>query len=165
MLSNLHCPPHPPLQERRLPHYLSSAGSGVRKSASKLSSPSARTPTVTSGLKIGSLPSSLDRSSSLSGRRKTTTHGSWDSRFIVLQQVEIKTSDDLLSQLRVLGEGRRSGILFSYELKAELSCNGGLMKYRQSFNFAAPTKHQRHQLCLLDTIPLSASPQSHSPPG
>ncbi|KAM0981725.1 hypothetical protein ACFX2A_015027 [Malus domestica] len=106
MLSNLHSPPHPPLQEGRLPDWLSSAGGGVRKSASKLSSSSARTPTVTSGLKIGSLPFSLDRSSSLSGRRKTTTHGSWDSRFIVLQQVEIKTSDDLLSQLRVLGEGR-----------------------------------------------------------
>ncbi|KAM1089767.1 hypothetical protein ACFX13_017785 [Malus domestica] len=38
-----------------------------------------------------------------------------------------------------------------------------IMKYRQSINLAAPTKHQRHQLCLLDTIPLSASPQSHYP--
>ncbi|KAM1161150.1 hypothetical protein ACFX2B_000278 [Malus domestica] len=129
MLLNMYYPPHPPLQEGRLPHWLSSAGGGVRKSASKLSSPSAQTPTVTNGLKIGSLPSALDRSSSLSGHRKTTSHGSRDSRFIVLQQVEIKTSDDRLSQLRVLGEGRRSGILFSYELKAELSCNGGLMKY------------------------------------
>ncbi|KAM1883473.1 hypothetical protein ACFX13_004830 [Malus domestica] len=36
---------------------------------------------------------------------------------------------------------------FSYELKVELSCNGGLMKYRQSINFAAPTKHQ---LCSTD---------------
>ncbi|KAM2324698.1 hypothetical protein ACFX1X_024150 [Malus domestica] len=69
---------------------------------------------------------------------------------------------------------------FSYELKEEFSCNAGLMKYRQSINFAAPTKHQlcstdkasttstllvRHYptICLLDTIPLSASPQSHSP--
>ncbi|KAM1363727.1 hypothetical protein ACFX15_028073 [Malus domestica] len=104
-MSNLHCPLHPPLQEGRLPHWISSASSGVRKSASKLSSSSARTPTVTSGLKTGSLSSSLDRSSSLSGRKKTTTHESWDSRFIVLQQVEIKASDDLLSQLRVFGEG------------------------------------------------------------
>ncbi|KAM1853603.1 hypothetical protein ACFX15_009025 [Malus domestica] len=38
-----------------------------------------------------------------------------------------------------------------------------IMKYRQSINLAAATKHQRHQLCLLDTIPLSASPQSHYP--
>ncbi|RXH98895.1 hypothetical protein DVH24_011220 [Malus domestica] len=78
----------------------SSASSGVRKSVSKLSSPLARTPTVTSRLKTGSLSSSLDRSSSLSGRRKTATHESRDSRFIVLPHVEIKASDDLRLDLR-----------------------------------------------------------------
>ncbi|CAN6683756.1 unnamed protein product [Malus baccata var. baccata] len=78
----------------------SSASSGVRKSVSKLSSPLARTPTVTSRLKTGSLSSSLDRSSSLSGRRKTATHESRDSRFIVLPQVEIKASDHLRLDLR-----------------------------------------------------------------
>ncbi|KAM1883329.1 hypothetical protein ACFX13_004704 [Malus domestica] len=78
----------------------SSASSGVRKSVSKLSSPSARSPAVTSGLRTGSLSSSLDRNSSLSGRRKTATPEHRDSRFVVLPQVEIKAGDDLRLDLR-----------------------------------------------------------------
>jgi hypothetical protein len=75
----------------------SSGSSGIRKTVSKLSSPSARSPSVSSGLRAGSLSSSLDRSSSLSGRRKTGTPESRDSRFIVLPQVEIKAGDDVVS--------------------------------------------------------------------
>ncbi|XP_004293996.1 PREDICTED: 187-kDa microtubule-associated protein AIR9 [Fragaria vesca subsp. vesca] len=86
----------------------SSASSGVRKSVSKLSSSSARSPTVTSGLRSGSLSSSMNSSTSLSGRRKAATPESRkaatpegrDSRFIVLPKVEIKAGDDLRLDLR-----------------------------------------------------------------
>ncbi|XP_034210939.1 187-kDa microtubule-associated protein AIR9 isoform X3 [Prunus dulcis] len=78
----------------------SSASSGVRKSVSKVSFSSARSPTVTSGLRSGSLSSSLDRSSSLSGRRKAATPEGRDSRLIVLPKVEIKAGDDLRLDLR-----------------------------------------------------------------
>lgn len=78
----------------------SSGSSGIRKTVSKLSSPSARSPSVSSGLRAGSLSSSLDRSSSLSGRRKAGTPESRDSRFIVLPQVEIiKAGDDVVSTI------------------------------------------------------------------
>lgn len=78
----------------------SSGSSGIRKTVSKISSLSARSPTVSSGLRAGSLSSSLDRSSSLSGRRKVATPESRDSRFIVLPQVEIKAGDDVRLDLR-----------------------------------------------------------------
>ena len=74
----------------------SSGSSGIRKTVSKLSSPSARSPSISSGLRAGSLSSSLDRSSTLSGRRKAGTPESRDSRFIVLPQVEIKAGDDVV---------------------------------------------------------------------
>ncbi|KAF5475058.1 hypothetical protein F2P56_006904 [Juglans regia] len=73
----------------------SSGSSGIRKTVSKVSSSSARSPSVSSGLRARSLSSSLDRSSSLSGRRKVATPESWDSRFIALPLVEIKASDDV----------------------------------------------------------------------
>ncbi|KAE7996085.1 hypothetical protein FH972_000834 [Carpinus fangiana] len=78
----------------------SSGSSGIRKTVSKLSSPSARSPSISSGLRAGSLSSSLDRSSTLSGRRKAGTPESRDSRFIVLPQVEIKAGDDVRLDLR-----------------------------------------------------------------
>ena len=76
----------------------SSGSSTLRKVSSKLFSPSARSPAVTSGSKVGSLSSSMDRSSSFSGRRKAATPEGRDSRFIVLPQVEIKAGDDVVSK-------------------------------------------------------------------
>lgn len=78
---------------------LDSSGGSVRRSVSKVSSPlSARSPSVSSGLRARSLSSSSqDRSSALSGRRKGGTPDSRDSRFVVLPQVEIKASDDVVS--------------------------------------------------------------------
>ncbi|KAK3188669.1 hypothetical protein Dsin_028230 [Dipteronia sinensis] len=78
----------------------SSTSSVNKKTISKVSSPSARSPSISSGLRTGSLSSSLDRSSNLSGRRRTGTPESRDSRFIVLPQVEIKAGDDLRLDLR-----------------------------------------------------------------
>lgn len=92
----------------------SSGSSGIRRSVSKLSSPSSsRSPTVSSGLRGGSLSMSLDRSANLSGRRKvgTRTPESRDSRFIVLPQVEIKAGDDVVStvsaNLLIVHDGTR----------------------------------------------------------
>lgn len=73
---------------------------GSSKAVSKLSSPSARTPSISRGTKDGSLSGSRDRSSSLSGRRKTMTPESRDSRFIMLPQVEIRAGDDVRLDLR-----------------------------------------------------------------
>ncbi|GMI70655.1 AUXIN-INDUCED IN ROOT CULTURES 9 [Hibiscus trionum] len=78
----------------------STASSTSRKTISKVSSPSARSPTVSSGLRAGSLSTSLDRSSNLSGRKKAATPESRDSRFIVLPHVEIKAGDDVRLDLR-----------------------------------------------------------------
>nr|DAD37235.1 TPA_asm: hypothetical protein HUJ06_007876 [Nelumbo nucifera] len=73
----------------------SSGSSTLRKTVSKVSSPSARSPSVTSMSKLGSLSSSVDRGSSLSGRRRASTPESRDSCFIMLPQVEIKAGDDV----------------------------------------------------------------------
>ncbi|GLT97098.1 hypothetical protein SLE2022_146820 [Rubroshorea leprosula] len=70
------------------------------KTASKISSPSAQSPTVSSSLRAGSLSLSLDRSSNLSGRRRLATPESRDSRFVVLPQVEIKAGDNVRLDLR-----------------------------------------------------------------
>ncbi|CAJ1975658.1 unnamed protein product [Sphenostylis stenocarpa] len=67
-----------------------SSGGSTRRTVSRVSSP-----TVSSGLKAGSLSMSQDRASVLSGRRKGGTPDSRDSRFIVLPHVEIKANDDL----------------------------------------------------------------------
>ncbi|XP_059596141.1 187-kDa microtubule-associated protein AIR9 isoform X2 [Vitis vinifera] len=86
---------------KRVTSSLDSSGSSTfRKVSSKLSSPSARSPAISSGSKVGSLSSSMDRSSSFSGRRKAATPESRDSRFIVLPQVEIKAGDDVRLDLR-----------------------------------------------------------------
>lgn len=73
---------------------------GTRKTVSRVSSPSARTPSSSSGLKTGSLSSSLDRSSTLSGRRRMMTPDSKDSKFMMLPHVELKASDDVRLDLR-----------------------------------------------------------------
>ncbi|XP_048228630.1 187-kDa microtubule-associated protein AIR9 [Ricinus communis] len=78
----------------------STGSSASRKTVSKVSSPSARSPSVSSGMRTGSLSTSVDRSSNLSGRRKMGTPESRDSRFIVLPQVEIKAGDDVRLDLR-----------------------------------------------------------------
>ncbi|XVE67511.1 hypothetical protein DITRI_Ditri08aG0166900 [Diplodiscus trichospermus] len=78
----------------------STASSTSRKTISKVSSPSTRSPTVSRGFRAGSLSLSLDRSSNLSGRKKTVSSESTDSRFIVLPQVEIKAGDDVRLDLR-----------------------------------------------------------------
>jgi len=77
----------------------STVDGSVRKTVGKVSSPSlsSRTPTVSGGLRAGSVSSSSDRSSGLSGRRKvTTTPDSRNSRLIILPQIEVKASDDLV---------------------------------------------------------------------
>ncbi|XP_024632568.1 187-kDa microtubule-associated protein AIR9 isoform X1 [Medicago truncatula] len=81
----------------------STVDGSVRKTVGKVSSQSlsARSPTVSGGLRAGSVSSSSDRSSGLSGRRKvTTTPDSRNSRLIVLPQIEVKASDDLRLDLR-----------------------------------------------------------------
>lgn len=77
---------------------LDSTGSSstVRKSVPKVSSHSTRSPTISSGSRSGSLSTSLDRSSSLSGRKKMGTPESQDSRLIMLPQVEVKAGDDVV---------------------------------------------------------------------
>ncbi|KAF5752705.1 microtubule-associated protein [Tripterygium wilfordii] len=79
---------------------LDSSSSGSKRTISKnVFSPSAQSPSVSSGLR-GSLGSSLDRSSNLSGRRRATISESRDSRLIVLPQVEIKAGDEVRLDLR-----------------------------------------------------------------
>ncbi|KAJ6832033.1 187-kDa microtubule-associated protein AIR9 [Iris pallida] len=76
----------------------SSGRSNLRRVASSVSSP--RSPTVTSSFRSGSMSASMDRGSSLSGRRKTSTPDSRDSRFMMLPQVDIKAGDELRLDLR-----------------------------------------------------------------
>lgn len=75
----------------------STAGSNVRRPISKVSSPSSRSPSVSSSSKFGSITTSADRGSPLSGRRKTSTPDSRESRFMMLPLVEIKAGDDVVS--------------------------------------------------------------------
>ncbi|KAL2467410.1 microtubule-associated protein [Abeliophyllum distichum] len=74
-----------------------SSSSSVRKSISKVSSPSTR---VSSGSKAGVVLTSLDRSSSLSGRRKVGAPENRDSLLIMLPQVEVRAGDDMRLDLR-----------------------------------------------------------------
>ncbi|XP_020586552.1 187-kDa microtubule-associated protein AIR9, partial [Phalaenopsis equestris] len=84
----------------------SNGHSKSRKTTLVVSSPSARSPPVTSSLKLGSLSASVDRNSSLPGKKKTQTVESGDSRFMMLPQVDAKAKDDLRLDLR--GHGIRS---------------------------------------------------------
>jgi hypothetical protein len=47
--------------------------------------------------KFGSQTSSVDKGSSVSSRRKSSTATSRDSRFMMLPQVDLKASDELVS--------------------------------------------------------------------
>lgn len=81
----------------------SGSSSSIRKSVAKVSPISARSPTISSGPRSGSLSTSLDRSSSsLLGRKKVGTPESRDSRLIMLPQVEVKAGDDVVRILRAL---------------------------------------------------------------
>ncbi|KAL9346290.1 hypothetical protein Peur_061143 [Populus x canadensis] len=75
----------------------STASSMSRK---KLSSPSARSPSISSGLRAGSLSTSRDRSFNLTGRRRAGAPESHDSHFIALPLVETKAGDDVRLDLR-----------------------------------------------------------------
>ncbi|XP_020974610.1 187-kDa microtubule-associated protein AIR9 isoform X4 [Arachis ipaensis] len=79
-------------------------GGSSRRMVLQASSPSVvRSPSVSSGSRAGSLSStatSIDRSSSLSRRRKVGTPDTRDSRFIVLPQVDNKANDDVRLDLR-----------------------------------------------------------------
>lgn len=77
-----------------------SCSSSTRRTISKISSSSARSPSISSTLRSGSLSSSKDKISTLSGRKKGPTPETRDSHFIVLPQVEIKASDDVRLDLR-----------------------------------------------------------------
>ncbi|VFQ97381.1 unnamed protein product [Cuscuta campestris] len=76
-----------------------SSGS-IRKVAPKLLSPGARLPSLKSGSRTRSSSTSLERSSGFSNRKKAGATGSWDSRLIMLPQVEIKAGDDVRLDLR-----------------------------------------------------------------
>ncbi|KAJ0262088.1 187-kDa microtubule-associated protein AIR9 [Hirschfeldia incana] len=79
------------------PHSTLSSG----RTVSKLSSPSAgSSPSVSSGMRSKSLSTPLDRSSNVSGRKKTATPESRDSRLIILPKVEVKAGDDMRLDLR-----------------------------------------------------------------
>ncbi|KAL3522822.1 hypothetical protein ACH5RR_015656 [Cinchona calisaya] len=97
--------PSPPSvsSTKRVPSVsLDSTGSSsvVKKAVGKVSSPSVRSPSISSGSKGGSLSTSLDKSSNLSSRRKTGSIESRDSRLIMLPQVEVKAGDDVRLDLR-----------------------------------------------------------------
>ncbi|KAM7256967.1 hypothetical protein ACFE04_012708 [Oxalis oulophora] len=77
-----------------------SSASSVKKTVSKVSSPSTRSPSISSGMRSGSLSTSVDRSSNLSGRKKVATPETRDSRLIILPHVEIKAGDDVRLDLR-----------------------------------------------------------------
>ncbi|KAJ8762645.1 hypothetical protein K2173_010666 [Erythroxylum novogranatense] len=80
---------------------LETTGSSMsKKTVSKISSPSVRSPSISSGSRTGCLSTSLDRNSSFFGRKKAGTPESRDSRFVVLPQVDIKASDDVRLDLR-----------------------------------------------------------------
>ncbi|KAH0889479.1 hypothetical protein HID58_051908 [Brassica napus] len=71
------------------------------RTVSKVSSPSAgSSPSVSSGMRSKSLSTPLDRSSNVSGRKKTATPDSRDSRLIILPKVEVKAGDDMRLDLR-----------------------------------------------------------------
>ncbi|XP_038970512.1 187-kDa microtubule-associated protein AIR9-like [Phoenix dactylifera] len=74
--------------------------SSLRRVASHVSSPSACSPSVSSSSKLGPLSSSVDRGSSLSGRRKASTPESCDTRLIMLPQIEVKAGDERRLDLR-----------------------------------------------------------------
>ncbi|XP_019185915.1 PREDICTED: 187-kDa microtubule-associated protein AIR9 isoform X3 [Ipomoea nil] len=93
--------PSTSMRSRESTSFESTGSSGsTRKVVPKLSSLAARSPSVNSGSRTGSLSTSLERSTAFSSRKKTGTTESWDSRLIMLPQVEIKAGDDVRLDLR-----------------------------------------------------------------
>lgn len=89
--------PSTSMKSRESTSFDSTGSSGpTRKVVPKLSSLVARSPSVNSGSRIGSLWTSLERSTGSSNRKKTGITESWDSRLIMLPQVEIKAGDDVV---------------------------------------------------------------------
>ncbi|CAH9134676.1 unnamed protein product [Cuscuta epithymum] len=72
----------------------------IRNVAPKLSSTGPRSPSLNSGSRTGSSSTSVERTSGFSNRKKLGTTESWDSRLIMLPQVEIKAGDDVRLDLR-----------------------------------------------------------------
>ncbi|XP_064982963.1 187-kDa microtubule-associated protein AIR9-like [Musa acuminata AAA Group] len=72
----------------------------LRRVTNNVSSPSGRSPSIMSSSKMRSTSSSVERSSSLSGRKKTSSSESRDSRFMMLPQVDVKAGDELRLDLR-----------------------------------------------------------------
>nr|XP_010905429.1 187-kDa microtubule-associated protein AIR9 isoform X2 [Elaeis guineensis] len=95
----------------------SSNGRGsLRRVASNVSSPLAFSPSVSSSSKLRSLSSSVDRGSSISGRRKAKTPESCDTRLIMLPQIDVKAGDERRLDLR----GHRVRSLGSLNLSPNL---------------------------------------------
>ncbi|XP_031130029.1 187-kDa microtubule-associated protein AIR9 [Ipomoea triloba] len=93
--------PSTSMRSRESMSFESTGSSGsTRKVVPKLSSLAARSPSVNSGSRTGSLSTSLERSTAFSSHKKTGTTESWDSRLIMLPQVEIKAGDDVRLDLR-----------------------------------------------------------------
>lgn len=82
----------------------SSASSSFRRAASNTTLNSPRSPSVTSSVtkKVGSRTSSMDKGSSMPIRKKSSTADSRDSRFMMLPQVDLKASDEVVSVEKVL---------------------------------------------------------------
>ncbi|WOL15331.1 microtubule-associated protein [Canna indica] len=78
----------------------SNGSRSLKRVTSSVSSPSGRSASATSNFKLGSMSSSVDRSSSLSGRKKKLTTDSRDSRFMMLPQVDVKAGDEMRLDLR-----------------------------------------------------------------
>ncbi|CAI9089689.1 OLC1v1024308C2 [Oldenlandia corymbosa var. corymbosa] len=97
----------------------STGSSVVRKMVGKVSSPSIKSPSVSSGSKGGSLSTSMDKYSNLSSRRKAGTPESRDSRLIMLPQVDSKAGDDVRLDLRGhrIRNLKSSGLNFSPNLE------------------------------------------------
>lgn len=77
----------------------SNGHSSFRRTISNVSSPSSISSSAASSPKVGSLSSSINKSSHLVGRRKVSTQESHDSRLIMLPQIEVKAGDDMVSLL------------------------------------------------------------------
>lgn len=113
--------------------------SSLKRVTSNISSPSTRSPRTISSLKSGSMSSSMDRGSSLSGRRKSSTPDGRDSRFMMLPQVDIKASDELVSSSGLkLGDAQWKEMLLVHWMTSKLLVFMYLVKVCRltvSFNF------------------------------
>nr|GME15566.1 187-kDa microtubule-associated protein AIR9 isoform X1 [Ipomoea batatas] len=113
--------PSTSMRSRESTSFESTGSSGsTRKVVPKLSSLAARSPSVNSGSRTGSLSTSLERSTAFSSRKKTGTTESWDSRLIMLPQVEIKAGDDV-KKIKAEKERLRCWLGFVQNLRSQTS--------------------------------------------